>query len=169
MAANGVNSVRTYVVPPPWVLHLAAAHGLRVLIGIPWEQHLTFLDEPGRARSIELRVRDAVRTCAGHPAVLGYVVGNEIPTGIVRWHSRQRIERFVERLYRAAKDEDPAALVTYANYPSTEYLHLPFLDIACFNVFLEDEDRLGTYLGRLQTIAGDRPLVVSELGLDSRR
>ena len=169
MAANGVNTLRTYTVPPAWLLELAATHGLRVLIGIPWEQHVAFLASRSRRRAIVETVRGAVRACAGHPAVLGYVIGNEIPPGIVRWHGRQRVERFVERLFRAAKAEDPEALVTYANYPSTEFLHLPFLDFVCFNVFLEQEEALARYLARLHTLAGDRPLVLGELGLDSRR
>jgi O-antigen biosynthesis protein len=169
MAANGVNTVRTYTVPPAWLLELAAAHELRVLIGIPWEQHVAFLGERARCRAIVELVRRSVRACASHPAVLGYVVGNEIPPSIVRWHGRQRVERFLERLYRAAKAEDPEALVTYASYPSTEYLHLPFLDFVCFNVFLEDERALARYLARLHVLAGDRPVVLGELGLDSRR
>jgi len=169
MAANGVNTLRTYTPPPGWLLDLAARHGLRVLVGIAWEQHVAFLAERARRRAIVETVRQAVRGCAGHEAVLGYVVGNEIPPSIVRWHGRQRVERFIERLYRAAKAEDPQALVTYASFPSTEYLHLPFLDAVCFNVFLEQGDALARYLARLHTLTGDRPLLVGELGLDSRR
>src|SRR5918997_612951 len=112
---------------------------------------------------------NAVRTCAGHPAVLCYAIGNEIPASIVRWHGRRRVENYLERLYRAAKEEDPEALVTYVNYPSTEYLSLPFVDLFCFNVYLESRERLDAYLARLQNIAGDRPLVMAEIGLDSRR
>ena len=67
------------------------------------------------------------------------------------------------------KAEDPTALVTYVNYPSTEYLYLPFLDFICFNVYLESRERLEAYLARLQNIAGDRPLVMAEIGLDSLR
>ena len=107
MAAAGVNAVRTYTVPPRWLLDAAQRHGLHVMVGLPWEQHVTFLDDRKRARSIELRVREGVRSCAGHPAVLCYAIGNEIPTSIVRWHGRRRIERFLERLWRAAKEEDP--------------------------------------------------------------
>ena len=55
------------------------------------------------------------------------------------------------------------------NYPSTEYLQLGFLDFACYNVYLESQDRLRAYLARLQAIVGDRPLVMSEVGLDSLR
>jgi GT2 family glycosyltransferase len=55
------------------------------------------------------------------------------------------------------------------NYPSTEYLQLPFLDFAAFNVYLESPERLDAYLARLQNLTGDRPLVLAEIGLDSRR
>jgi GT2 family glycosyltransferase len=168
MAANGVNAVRVYTVPPTWVLDLAYEHGLYVMVGIPWEAHITFLDDARRARSIRTQIRSAVRSCAGHPAVLCYAIGNEIPASIVRWHGRARIERFLYELYRAAKDEDPGALVTYVNYPSTEYLDLPFIDLLCFNVFLESKPQFEAYLARLQNLAGDRPLLLTETGLDSR-
>jgi GT2 family glycosyltransferase len=169
MAASGVSAVRVYTVPPPWLLDAAARHGLRVQVDVPWEQHVTFLDDRRRARAIEDRVRAGVAACAGHPAILGFAVGNEIPAPIVRWHGRRRIERYLERLYRAAKAEDPGALVTYVNYPTTEYLDLPFLDVVAFNVYLEARDRLEAYLARLLNLAGDRPLILAEAGLDSRR
>ncbi len=169
MRANGINAVRIYTVPPRWMLDLAFKHGLYLMIGVPWEQHIAFLDDAERASAIEERVRTAVRSCAGHPAVLCYVVGNEIPASIVRWHGRRRIEGFLKRLYMAAKTEDPEGLVTYVNYPTTEYLQLPFVDFLCFNLYLESQDQLEMYLARLQNVAGERPLVMAEMGLDSRR
>ncbi|PYS06448.1 MAG: glycosyl transferase, partial [Acidobacteria bacterium] len=126
IAQNGLNSIRTYTVPPQWLLDAASQHGLRVLVGLPWEQHITFLDEPRRFRDIERRVAEGVRACSGHPAVLGYAIGSEIPASIVRWHGRVKIQRCIERLHQAAKAQDPDGLVTYVNYPSTEYLELPF-------------------------------------------
>jgi GT2 family glycosyltransferase len=169
MAAAGVNTLRTYSVPQRWLLDLAREHGLRVMVGLPWEQHVTFLDKRDSAASILRRVREGVRSCQGHPAVLCYAVGNEIPTSIVRWHGRRRIERFLRRLCRAVRREDPGALVTYVNYPSTEYLDLPFIDLVCFNVFLESDATLESYLARLQNLAGEKPLLLTELGLDSSR
>jgi GT2 family glycosyltransferase len=170
MAAHGINTVRTYTVPPRWLLDVAQRHGLRVLVGLPVERYIGYLaDRRKRGPDVAALVRAGVTSCAGHPAVLAYAVGNEIPAGIARWHGARPVERYLERLCRAVKEADPAALVTYANYPSTEYLHLPFLDFLCFNVFLESADRLAAYLARLQTLAGDRPLVMGELGLDSRR
>ena len=169
MVATGINAIRTYNVPPTWFLDAAQRANLRVMVGLPWEQHVTFLDDSRTARAIEARVREAVRKCAGHPAVLCYAVGNEIPAGIVRWLGHRRVQKFIEKLYRVAKSEDPEALVTYINYPTTEFLELPFLDFFCFNVYLESRDAFEAYLARLQTLAGGRPLLLAEIGLDSRR
>src|SRR5438046_6462715 len=169
MAANGVNAVRTYTPPPSWLLDAAQRHGLRIMAGLPVERSVSFLDYRKCARSIEEMVRTEVRARVGHPAILCYTIGNEIPASIVRWHGRRKLERFLERLYYAVKAEDPECLVTYVNYPSTEYLQLSFLDFVCFNVYLESQTCFEAYLARLNNIAGDRPLVMAELGLDSYR
>lgn len=169
MSANGINAIRTYTVPPLWLLNAAQRHRLRVMVGIPWEQHITFLDDRKIADNIVKKVAAGVRACARHPAILCYALGNEIPSSIVRWHGAKRIERFIERLYRAGKSEDPEALFTYVNFPTTEFLQLPFLDLVCFNVYLESRKALHAYLMRLQNLAGERPLLMGEVGLDSRR
>ncbi|MGN6170012.1 MAG: glycosyltransferase [Solirubrobacteraceae bacterium] len=168
MAAAGINAIRLYAPPPTWLLDLAHEHGLMATVGIAWEQHITFLDLK-RTSSIERTVRESVRASAGHPAVLCYAIGNEIPASIVRWHGRRRIERFLARLCGVAREEDPGGLVTYVNYPSTEYLRLPECDLVAFNVYLERREQLERYLGRLQNLADDRPLLLAEVGLDSRR
>src|ERR1700760_1239743 len=40
----GANLIRIYHVPPRWFLDLAEEHGLRVLISIPWAEHIEFLN-----------------------------------------------------------------------------------------------------------------------------
>jgi glycosyltransferase involved in cell wall biosynthesis len=169
MARNHINAVRTYSDPPQWVLDIASKYGLYVMLGLDWEQHVTFLDEKSRIRDIVNRVKASVNEHRGHPAVLCYAIGNEIPSSIIRWYGRRRIERYLMELYEAAKTEDADALVTYVNYPTTEYLNLFFLDFVCYNVFLESQQEFESYLSKLQIIAGDKPLVTSEIGLDSIR
>jgi glycosyltransferase involved in cell wall biosynthesis len=169
MAANGINLVRIYTSPPKWLLDIALRYRLYVMVGLPWEQHVTFLDSRKTARRIENRIQTMIREIAGHPALFCYVIGNEIPSSIVRWHGRRKIQRYLKRLYAIAKKEDPKGLVTYVNYPTTEYLQLPFLDFYCFNVYLEKQKQLELYLNRLQNISGELPLVIGEIGLDSRR
>jgi beta-galactosidase/beta-glucuronidase len=45
MAAAGFNTVRVYTPPPTWLLDDAHDAGLRVLVGLPWTQHVAFLDD----------------------------------------------------------------------------------------------------------------------------
>src|SRR5437764_14483370 len=60
MADSGLNAIRTYTAPPRSLLDAAQRHGLRVTVGLPWAQHVTFLAAKKRARSIEARVRSGV-------------------------------------------------------------------------------------------------------------
>ena len=168
MALNGVDTVRTYTVPPRWLLDAATRHGLHVLVGLAIERYVGYLAE-GNGPDVQEVVRSGVRACARHPAVLAYALANEIPASVVRWHGGRRIERDLEQLFWAAKGEDPDGLVTYVNYPTTEYLQLPFLDLVCFNTYLESRERFEAYLARLQNLAGDRPLLLTEIGLDTMR
>jgi O-antigen biosynthesis protein len=168
-AANGLNSVRTYTVPPRWLLDAAQRHHLRVMVGLAAERSVGYLNDSRRVSRLAGAVYEQVRACAGHPAILCYAVANEIPAAIVRWFGRRRIERYIACLCEGVREQDPAALVTYVSYPSTEYLQLPFADLVAFNVYLESPERLAAYLARLQNIAGERPLVMAEMGLDSLR
>jgi GT2 family glycosyltransferase len=169
IAAAGFNAIRVYTLPPLRLMDAAAAFDLRVMIGLPWNQYVTFLEDRASAKRIVTQIRESVRGLAGHPAVLCYALGNEISATIVRWYGKARIERFIASLNRAVYLEDPEALVTYVNFPTTEYLDLPFLDFIAFNVYLESKSKLSSYLARLQNLAGERPLMLAELGLDSRR
>ena len=169
MARHGFNAVRTYTAPPRWLLDLAQKHGLRLLIGLGGERSIGYVCEGRWSRALEEAYIAAARSCFGHPAVLAFALANEIPASIVRWLGPRRVERHVERLCALVRRADPGALVTYVSYPTTEYLQLPFLDFHCFNVYLEQREKLEAYLARLQNLTGDRPLVLAEIGLDSMR
>lgn len=169
MAAAGLNTVRTYTPPPIAVLDEAARHGLRVMVGLPWEQHVAFLQDRAAARRIRRDAVAQVRRLADHPAALLFALGNEIPPGIVRWHGQVRIERFLRDLYDEVKAAAPASILTYVNYPPTEYLDTECFDVCAFNVYLHREADLRAYLARLQHIAGQRPLLLAEAGADSIR
>jgi O-antigen biosynthesis protein len=169
MAEIGVNTLRVFTPPPIWLLDMADDHGLRVLVGIPWSQHVTFLDSPEIERDVERAVVETVRNMNRHPAIFAYLVGNEIPPDMVRWHGPDRVRAFLKRLVGLIKDIDPARLVSYANFPSTEYLTIDFTDFLCFNVYLHQQDAFRRYVSRLHNLAVDRPLVLTEFGIDSMR
>src|SRR6187401_3162001 len=102
MARSGFNTVRTYTVPSLALLDEAARHGLRVMIGLPWSQHVAFLDDRDLARRIRRETAQHVREFAAHPAALMFAVGNEIPPSVVRWHGAPRVEEFLRTIYEDA-------------------------------------------------------------------
>lgn len=172
MAEAGVNTVRTYTLPAREVFDLAEEASLKLLAGMWWEDPL-YVTRPGAldwnavAEKARAAVSEAAASYGDHPSVLGFVVGNEIPARIVRWHGRRKFERLLRSLYDSGKEAAPEALFGYANYPTTEYLDTSCFDFECFNVFLEDEAAYRRYLAQLQADCGDRPLILTEMGLDS--
>jgi glycosyltransferase involved in cell wall biosynthesis len=165
----GANTLRTFTPPPKWLLDRAAVYGLRVIAGIPWAQHIAFLDSRRTQAEIRKTIAQSASAGRGHAAVFAYLVGNEISPEIVRWYGAKRVRNFLRELVDVAKTADPDALVSYANFPSTEYLETEFTDFLAFNVYLHREQDFRRYLSHLHNLAADRPLVLTEIGMDSIR
>jgi hypothetical protein len=167
MANAGLNTVRLYTPPSDRIADAATKAGLYLIPDVCWGPRKCELDDPGDRRAIFAWTREHARCLAGHPAILMFSIGNEIPPLLVRWYGRRRIEAFLKELHETVKTEAPESLVTYACHPPTEHLHLPFLDVVSFNVYLEREPAFRRYMARLHSLSGDRPLLLTELGLDS--
>ena len=169
MRELGVNLLRVYHVPPRWFMDLLAEAGMLVLISIPWAEHVEFLNDRAIRAQVERTVRESVAAHRGHPAVFGYLVGNEIPTTMVRWLGVRRVTEFLEHLINLARAIDPGALYSYASYPPTEYLLPQNVDFCTFNVYLHAQRDFENYLLRLQNLADDKPCVMGEFGMDTIR
>lgn len=165
----GANLLRLYDVPPRWLLDLALEHDLRLLIDVPWHVRHCFLDTAGRREAVRGAVRDAARACAGHPAVFALSVANEIPPEVIRWSGADAMQDFLDDLIEEVKAIAPECLCTFGNFPPSEHLHSRQADFACFNVYLHRLRPFRSYLARLQMLADTRPLVLGELGMDTRR
>jgi len=165
---NG-NCVRVYHTPPQWFLDLAQEIGLKILLDVAWPKNMTFVGDAEITRQAHEAVRTAASKCGNHPAIFAISVVNEIPPDIVRYVGKDKVEAFVDALVEICKSEAPDCLVTFANFPTTEYLQPRSLDFVCFNVYLHDAHVFRNYLARLQMIAGDKPLMLGEYGIDTMR
>ena len=166
---NGFSVVRTYTVPPDHVLAAAAACELQLLVGVFWQDWRYMVGSSRRqCRTVERAARRETRRAAerliGLGQVLGLCLGNEVPADVIRWLGIRAVSSTITGLARTVRDIDADVLVTYGNYPTSEYLELQELDFVTFNVFLEHQADLRRYLTRLHHLAAGRPVVVGELG-----
>lgn len=166
--AAGFDAVRLYEWPVPALLDAAAACGLRVFAMPEWPMAVDFRDGEALAEA-RSRLAGGLAASGGHPALAGVFVANEIPGDLARWMGPEWTRIQIEGLIRFGRDRAPDLIWAYGNYPTTEYLEPGNADVTAMNVYLEDEAALRGYLARLHHIAGDRPVLVSEFGADSRR
>jgi glycosyltransferase involved in cell wall biosynthesis len=169
MARLGATCVRIYFPPPDWLIEIAGEHGLRIFIDVPWEKHRCFFEDWEALERARKRVRETAHTLGGHAGVFAISVANEIPVDVIRYYGRKRVGRFVGELLDSVKQEAPECLVTYVNFPTTEFFDPASVDFYCFNLYVHDERKLGVYLDRLQHIAGNKPLILGEYGIDTIR
>ena len=166
--ACGFDALRLYEWPTPALLDAAAAAGLRVFAGLEWPQAVDFLArgelEPARQKLVRSLAADG-----SHPALAGVFVANEVPADLARWMGPANVREAIESLIETGRRHAPHLIWCYGNYPSTEYLEPANADVTAMNVYLEDEAAFRAYLRRLHHVAGDRPVILSEFGLDSRR
>ena len=172
MNEAGFTVVRTYTPPPDDLLEVAADWNLRVFAGVFWPDWRYLVGSSRRAvRRMVSDAREEVRHTARHLSgadqVFALSLGNEIPADVIRWMGTEQVAGVISELVDVVREEDPDRLVTFANYPTAEYLPLDDLDFLTFNLFLERRRDFRQYLTRLHNLAGDRPLVLGELGLDA--
>ena len=138
----GFTVVRTYTEPPPDLLDSAADWDLRVLAGTFWLDWRYLVGTSRRdvrrmAQAAKAEVRATARRLRGNEQILAFCLGNEVPADVVRWYGTDTVAGLITELAEVVREEDPDRLVTYANYPTTEYLPLDELDFLTFNLFLE--------------------------------
>jgi O-antigen biosynthesis protein len=167
IAAAGANTLRLYEFPDEALAATAAEYGLRLLLDIPWPKHLDVYGDPERQAMCLRMTEERLRRIQSWPNLMGVLLGNEIPADLVRWAGSRRVLSFLHRLYVRAKELVPELPIGYANYPSTEFLQPNFFDFLGFNVYLENPDVFRRYLARLRLQYPEKPLLLSEVGLDT--
>lgn len=169
MRQLGANCARIYHVPPTWFLDEAQANGIKIFLDVAWPKNLDFVNDRDLTAQAHAAVRNAARAAGNHSAIFAISVVNEIPADIVRFVGARRVEAFIDDLVAIAKEQAPQCLVTFANFPTTEYVQPRAIDFVCFNVYLHDDAVFRNYLARLQNIAGEKPLMLGEYGIDTFR
>ena len=111
LAARGGNSIRTWGIEgAEAMLDAAHRHGLTVSLGLPVApERLGFdYDDPPRVAAQRRNVHDAVGRYKDHPALLAWIIGNELDMG----STNPRVYDEVNELARLVHELDP-------NHPTT--------------------------------------------------
>jgi exo-beta-1,3-glucanase (GH17 family) len=157
--------------PPEYVLDLAQKYGLKVLYTffIEWWSFVSCKDIPSIEETILRRVKEYSRK----PAVLAWVLGNEIPSSVVDQYGERPIESRLATLYHSVKVLDTQHPITHSNWPPTKDLDLHFFDLISFNVYpLWPPEVVAMGFGNytkevLRPIAAEKPLLVTEFGANT--
>lgn len=169
LAGMHVNTIFTFD-PPRRLLDVAWQHRIRVLCGfwLEWPQFAS----PAFAAMEDTAVAAVERLC-DHPAVLGWVLGNEIPSWVIAQHTAAAVEERLRVLYGRVRAADPGHPVTHANWPTARTLDLSFFDVCAFNVYAlwPPEVVARGYESFVREVvaplAGGRPLLITEYGANS--
>lgn len=157
--------------PPPYVLEMAKKNELQVFctFAINWYG----LENDSAFNAQKTSILEEVMALKGSDALLGWVIGNEIPENALLKHGNRFYEVALKKLYDEIKKIDPAHPITHSNWPLAKSLNLSFLDIISFNVYpvwpTEVISRgYGNYIHDiLKPIAGTKPLLITEFGINS--
>lgn len=166
---TGANTVLIYD-PPAEVLDLAHQYGLKVVyvFALDWYS-VGGPDQP----ALTGRIVERVKQFSAKPALLAYLLGNEVGGDVFQSRGHKPIVDGLRELYNAIKSADPAHPISHANWPPARHLDLSFLDFISFNVYpLWPPEVVALGFGRyietvLRPIAAGKPLLISEFGANT--
>jgi len=169
IAEAGFNAVRIYSLPDQEMLDLAVVSRLHLIPTLPWAHGCDFIADESILENARERLTSWLADHREHEGLGALLIGNEIPTDMARWMGADKVCRALDSLILSAKKISPNLPVAYASFPTTEYLEPQHADFTAFNLYLENAEKLNEYLPRLHHVAGDRPVLLAEFGLDTGR
>ena len=166
---TGANTVLIYDAPGE-VLDLADTYGLKVVYAFALDWYSVGGEAQG---AITASLVERVRYLRSKPALLAWLLGNEIPGPVLQSRGEEPIVAGLHDLYTQIKGADPGHPISHANWPPARHLDLSFMDFISFNVYpLWPPEVVAMGFGRyietvLRPIAGEKPLLVSEFGANT--
>jgi len=166
----GANTILVHDAPQS-IFPLARRFGLMVIHSYHVNWQSIGIDETFRARAAE--IASSAAAIGREPNLLAVLLGNEVPEWVLKDRGVELVDARIRSLYDAVKKAAPWVPVGHANWPPTRRLTLPYMDIACFNLYPAWPREVvlagyGNYIDTtLKPIAAGRPLLITEFGQNS--
>ena len=167
------NTILVYDAPRR-LLDLAAQRGLRVIytFNILWWQLAREEGEP--ADEIGASIASRARELAGHPSLLAWMVGNEVPGWVIDHLGGDAVARTLSGFRQRIRSAGSELPVCHGNWPLTRTLDLDReMDLLCYNIypFYPTEVAAAGYerflSEEVMPRANGRPVVVTEFGINT--
>ena len=171
MRGAGVNTVRVFTVPPVWLLDArrrgrAEGAGRAALDAARRVSRQRRRSRPRSAR----RSRPGCAPAAAIRAVFAYLVGNEIPPDMIRWHGADAVREFLQELVGAGATGASGRAGQLRQFPVDRISDASISPISSASTSICTTRRaFRRYIARLHNLAVDKPLVLTEFGVDSMR
>ncbi len=168
IAATGLNTIRTFDVPPPDLLNAAAEVGLRVFVGLDYPdwRFEPFPDRTSgqRIAADGLAAVDRLIERIDDPAVvLAVSVGQALPADLVRVHHPVAVADTLAAIVDRIHTVDPSLLATYTGCADDGLVTLDGCDVQSIMLDSECGRTFERDLVFLQQTRPARPLVVTDL------
>jgi hypothetical protein len=166
---TGANTILIYD-PPDEVLDLAQQYSLKVVYVFALDWYAIGGPEQ---ETITASVVRRVKQVRGKPALLAYLLGNEVTGDALQSRGDGPIVAGLRDLFTGIKAVDVDHPISHANWPPARHLNLSFLDFISFNVYpLWPPEVVAMGFGKyvdsvLRPIAADKPLLISEFGANT--
>ena len=169
--AAGFNAIRLYQPPSDHLLQAALDNDLVIFAGIPWQWNRIFLGAKDISYFHEAQIffLAELKQWGNHPSIVALYIANEIPNDVIRWCGPENVRKALDTIILELRAHYPHLLYAYSSFPTTEFLEPVEADFTAFNIYLEEEKSYSDYVHHLHHVAGDRPLLISETGMDSSR
>ncbi|MBI1950367.1 MAG: hypothetical protein HYS34_03275, partial [Acidobacteria bacterium] len=166
----GANTILVHDAPPS-IFPMARRFGLMVIHSyyVNWQS----IGDDALFRERSAEITRSAAAVAREPNLLAILLGNEVLEWLLKARGVEFLDARIRSLYDEVKRVAPDVPVGHANWPPTKHLTLPYMDIACFNLYPAWPREVvvagyGSYIERILTpIAAGRPLLITEFGQNS--
>lgn len=184
MKKAGINTLRTYDVPPPFFLDLVEKHGLKIIVQVDYVGYWTKYDSEKERKALIDEAVSHVKANKHRKCILMWAIWNDAPfvynaasRDVVDEFGFDKVNGFLKAIYDAVKKEDPDRPVTGSNMLNFNgsSLGFDFLDVISFNAYFGITDWERGKFDRANaldmveqikniTASREKPVLISETG-----
>ncbi|MDD5066427.1 MAG: glycoside hydrolase family 2 TIM barrel-domain containing protein [bacterium] len=144
MKEAGINTIKTYDVPPPFFLDLVEEYGLKIIVQVDYVGYWTKYNSAKERKAVIEEAVLNVKANKDRKCILMWAIWNDAPfiynvnsRDVVDEFGMAKVNSFLKAVYLAVKKADPSRPITGSNMLNFNgsSLGFDFLDVISFNAY----------------------------------